>query len=149
MQQWIVPDCFLNILMFVCSRRRPQWTGWATGGSSSPGQGARVTEAKGKGERSGHGLQSQTQQVHGSGWAPEPRWGVSMPCKDEGSSSVSGSISLVSAVAYPLELWTACVRVCEMQVCWFPCWIALCYDVCYLQGKGKALRGVCWRQSLC
>lgn len=27
----------------------------------------------------------------------------------------------VSAVAYPLELGTACVRVCEAQVCWFPC----------------------------
>lgn len=94
MQQWIVPDCFLNILMFVCSRRRPQWTGWATGGSSSPGQGARVTEAKGKGERSGHGLQSQTQQVHGSGWAPEPRWGASMLFKGEGSGSVSVCISL-------------------------------------------------------
>ncbi len=88
--------CFLNIFMFVfvCSRWRPQWTGWVTGGSSSPGQGARVTEAKGKGERGGHGLQSQTQQVHGSGWAPEPRWGVSMLCKGKGSGSVSGCISL-------------------------------------------------------
>lgn len=92
------------------SGRGPERTRRAAGGSRSQGEGARDAETKGKGERGRHGLQSQTQQVHGSGRASEPRWGISvMPSSDQRVTQVSECISWVSAVALSSGVCELCV----------------------------------------